>query len=47
MTNWWTNATNAAFEERSQCLIDQYSKFNVTVGDKSVNVNGKVRINKF
>lgn len=45
MTDWWTNETSAAFDERSQCFIDQYSKFNVTAGNKTLGVNGMVNNN--
>ena len=26
---WWSNASLAAFKEKSQCMIDQYSKYQV------------------
>ncbi|CAO3655112.1 unnamed protein product [Mucor hiemalis] len=46
MTDWWTNTTNSRFGEKAQCFIDQYSKLNVTAGNKTLNVNGKVRISQ-
>lgn len=26
---WWSNASLVAFKEKSQCMIDQYSKYKV------------------
>lgn len=26
---WWNNATIKAFRERTQCIIDQYSKYKI------------------
>ncbi|KXX83302.1 Membrane metallo-endopeptidase-like 1 [Madurella mycetomatis] len=37
---WWDNATVAAYEERAQCFVDQYSNFQVDVPGGKVNVNG-------
>ncbi|RCH85801.1 hypothetical protein CU098_002675, partial [Rhizopus stolonifer] len=45
LVDWWTNATSAKFEEKTQCFIDQYSKFNISGPDsKTVNVNGKLTL---
>lgn len=44
MTDWWTNTTNSRFQEKSQCYIDQYSKLNITAGNKTLNVNGKLTL---
>lgn len=44
MTDWWTNATNTQFDERAQCFVDQYSKFNITAGNKTLNVNGELTL---
>ncbi|KAF9154691.1 hypothetical protein BG015_000219 [Linnemannia schmuckeri] len=38
VTNWWTDVTLKAFEEKTKCFIDQYSKFTVK-GPKGENVN--------
>ena len=27
---WWTNATLEAFDNRTQCMIDQYNNYTVT-----------------
>lgn len=29
MMQWWNNATIEAFRERTQCIIDQYSKYKI------------------
>ncbi|KAI9475617.1 MAG: hypothetical protein EXX96DRAFT_638830 [Benjaminiella poitrasii] len=45
LINWWTNTTSIQFDEKAQCFIDQYSKFNITGPDnKTVNVNGKLTL---
>ncbi len=36
--NWWTDADASAFEQRAECLVDQYSQYEVAGGAK---VNGK------
>ena len=33
LTNWWTNATAARFDELRQCVIDQYADYYVTGPD--------------
>jgi len=39
--SWWTNASAAAFNERAQCLVDQYSNFTVTLSNgTTLSVNG-------
>jgi len=38
LENWWENATNAQFNEKALCVIDQYSQFNIS----GVSVNGKL-----
>ena len=29
MMQWWNNATIEAFRERTQCIIDQYSRYRI------------------
>ena len=36
---WWSEATNAEFEKRAQCVIDQYSGYEVIDGQK---IDGKL-----
>jgi endothelin-converting enzyme len=36
LTNWWTNASLENFQERSECMIEQYSKFQIL----GVQING-------
>ncbi|KAK6631134.1 18S rRNA pseudouridine methyltransferase [Polyplax serrata] len=37
MMQWWNNATIKAFRERTQCIIDQYSKYKLDEVDLFVN----------
>ncbi|XP_017492271.1 PREDICTED: neprilysin-2-like [Rhagoletis zephyria] len=37
MMQWWNNATIEAFRERTQCIIDQYSKYKIEEVDMYVN----------
>jgi len=39
LTNWWDSATNQKFNDKVQCVIDQYSKFEVIPG---VFINGRL-----
>jgi putative endopeptidase len=39
LANWWTDADMKAFNERAQCVIDQFSSFEV---EKGLNENGKL-----
>eukprot|EP01124_Arcella_intermedia_P027790 TRINITY_DN550_c0_g1_i1.p1 TRINITY_DN550_c0_g1~~TRINITY_DN550_c0_g1_i1.p1 ORF type:complete len:663 (-),score=90.37 TRINITY_DN550_c0_g1_i1:46-2034(-) len=39
LTNWWSDATNQKFNDKVQCVIDQYSKFEILPG---VFVNGEL-----
>jgi putative endopeptidase len=41
LKNWWTKADEKAFNERTQCLVDEYDKF-VAVDD--VHVRGKLTL---
>ncbi|GAA5903499.1 CCR4-NOT core ubiquitin-protein ligase subunit MOT2 [Sporobolomyces salmoneus] len=42
LTDWWTNTTNARFEERTKCFVEQYSNYTVLGPDgKQHHVNGK------
>ncbi|CEP16542.1 hypothetical protein [Parasitella parasitica] len=47
LSDWWTNETSAKFEEKSQCFVNQYSKFIVSgPGNTSLNVNGKLTLSE-
>lgn len=39
LANWWTDVDMKAFTERAQCVIDQFSSFEV---EKGLNENGKL-----
>lgn len=44
-TNWWDNKTIEAFEERTSCFVDQYSKFTVPgPGSEPIHVNGELTL---
>ncbi|OKL63157.1 hypothetical protein UA08_01169 [Talaromyces atroroseus] len=46
-TNWWDDRTVAAFEERAQCFVDQYSNFTVPGPDpdaEPLHVNGRLTL---
>lgn len=44
-TDWWDEKTTKAFEKRSQCFVDQYSKYTVTGPDGTVyHVNGQLTL---
>ena len=45
-TDWWDEKTIAAFEERAQCFVDQYSEFTVPSGHdaKPLHVNGRLTL---
>ncbi|KAF9082327.1 hypothetical protein BGX23_012578 [Mortierella sp. AD031] len=43
--NWWTNATEQAFNEKAQCFVEQYGNFTVKGPDgKDYNVNGQLTL---
>ncbi|GJJ74948.1 hypothetical protein EMPS_07306 [Entomortierella parvispora] len=45
LADWWTNTTTAAFNERAQCFVDQYSNFTIKGADgKDYHVNGKLTL---
>ncbi|KAK0648606.1 hypothetical protein B0T16DRAFT_444608 [Cercophora newfieldiana] len=45
LTDWWTNTTVKAFEERAQCFVDQYSNYTVPGPDKKpLHVNGRLTL---
>lgn len=37
MMPWWNNATIRAFRERTQCIIDQYSRYKISEVDLYIN----------
>ena len=39
LSNWWTDADLKAFKERAQCVIDQFSGYEV---EKGLNMNGNL-----
>jgi endothelin-converting enzyme len=42
--DWWNSSTRAAFEDKSQCFINQYSKFKVKGPNKELPVNGNLTL---
>ncbi|THD18558.1 Endothelin-converting protein [Fasciola hepatica] len=40
--NWWTNKTREVFKNRTQCMVEQYSKYSV-LNEK---VDGKLTLNE-
>jgi len=46
LTDWWTESTVKAFEERAQCFVDQYSNYTVPGPDKKkpLHVNGRLTL---
>ena len=39
LVSWWTPATDAEFEKRAQCVVDQFNRYEVIDGQK---INGKL-----
>ena len=39
LKDWWTKEDGAAFEERAQCIVDQYSKYTIV---DDIKINGKL-----
>jgi len=39
LRNWWTEADRKAFEERAQCVVDQYSGYTII---DDIKINGKL-----
>lgn len=37
MMPWWNNITIRAFRERTQCIIDQYSRYKISEVDLYIN----------
>jgi endothelin-converting enzyme/putative endopeptidase len=45
LTDWWTASDAKAYEERSQCIADEYSNFVAVKDDKGeVKLNGKLTL---
>lgn len=45
LKDWWSDKTVQEFTKRTQCFVDQYSKFSIQGPDgKSVNINGKLTL---
>ncbi|KAK4207820.1 hypothetical protein QBC37DRAFT_432880 [Rhypophila decipiens] len=41
LRNWWDNSSATAYEEKAECFVDQFDKFQVPIpGDKVANVSG-------
>ena len=40
LVNWWDPETRQKYDERAQCIIDQYSNYTVQVGPELLNING-------
>lgn len=40
MMQWWNNATIRAFRDRTQCIIDQYSRYKID--EVGLYVNGRM-----
>lgn len=45
-TDWWDDKTIKAFEERTECFVDQYSNFTVPGTDGELNVNGRLTLDE-
>ena len=39
LRNWWTDADRKAFEQRTQCIVDQYSSYTII---DDIKINGKL-----
>lgn len=39
--DWWSNKTSQGFEERSKCIVDQYSNYSVDGGEE-----GKIYVSR-
>jgi endothelin-converting enzyme len=45
LQNWWDNHTRSNFDKKTECFVDQYSKYTVLgPGDEVLNVNGKLTL---
>ncbi|KAL5396158.1 hypothetical protein PMIN02_003414 [Paraphaeosphaeria minitans] len=41
--DWWDNATLAAFENKTQCFVDQFSEYNITTPTgEQLHINGEL-----
>ncbi len=41
LNDWWTNETVAAFEKRTQCIVDEFNNFTVIGKDGPIHVKGR------
>ncbi|KAI8983425.1 hypothetical protein BDB01DRAFT_722562 [Pilobolus umbonatus] len=45
LNTWWSNATSIAFDNKTQCFINQYSQFSIEgTNNTRYNVNGKMTL---
>ena len=45
LRKWWTKETKAAFDNKTSCFVDQYSKYTIKGPDnKELHVNGKLTL---
>ncbi|KAH7700225.1 neprilysin, partial [Aphelenchoides avenae] len=42
LKNWWTDGSFARFASRTECVVDEYSKF--VVDEIGINVNGRLTL---
>ncbi|CAI6340087.1 unnamed protein product [Periconia digitata] len=43
--DWWDNSTLSAFNNKTQCFVDQYSKYSITTpAGEQLNVNGQLTL---
>lgn len=45
--DWWSSSSSQGFKERSKCIVEQYNKYSVDVGDgKRENLNGELTLSE-